>query len=195
MNQHSQADQPHSVDPTTWVDQYGDFLYRYAALRLRDTNGAEEVVQEAFLSALQHVDQYQGKGSERAWLLGILKRKVIDHVRARNRTTNLAEDEGNELSDALFDRRGNWSSAVQSTVCPPLDSLERQEFWRILQTCLDSIPTRQADVFVLREMNDISTDEICKDLGVTASNVWVLLYRARLQLSNCMKSRWYQETA
>ena len=195
MNQPSQADQPHSVDPTTWVDQYGDFLYRYAALRLRDTNGAEEVVQEAFLSALQHVDQYQGKGSERAWLLGILKRKVIDHVRARNRTTNLAEDEGNELSDALFDRRGNWSSAVQSTVCPPLDSLERQEFWRILQTCLDSIPTRQADVFVLREMNDISTEEICKDLGVTASNVWVLLYRARLQLSNCMKSRWYQETA
>ncbi len=184
-----------ALNPPSWVDEYGDYLYRYAVSRLRDGEAAEEVVQETFVAALRHVDQYEAKGSERAWLLGILKRKIIDLIRVRNRTVSLAEEDSNDLSEALFDRNGSWKKEIRSAGYAPLDSLEREEFWRILRGCLETLPPRQADVFVLREMDDRSTEEICKELEITASNLWVILYRARLQLSNCMKSRWQQDQA
>ncbi len=184
-----------TLNPAAWVDEHGDYLYRYAISRLREGEAAEEVVQETFVAALRHVDQYQAKGSERAWLLGILKRKIIDLIRARNRTTSLDAEDAADPSEALFDRGGSWQKEIRSAGHAPLDSLEREEFWLILRACLETLPARQADVFVLREMNDQSTEEICKELEITASNLWVMLYRARLQLSNCMKSRWHQEQA
>lgn len=183
------------LNPAVWVDQYGDYLYRYAVSRLRDRDAAEEVVQETFVAALRHVDQYEAKGSERAWLLGILKRKIIDLIRARNRTTSLATEDSNDPSEALFDRHGNWLDRRRSATAQPLDSLEREDFWRILRGCLETLPARQADVFVLREMDDQTTDEICKELEISPSNLWVILYRARLQLSTCMKHRWQQDQA
>ncbi len=116
-------------------------------------------------------------------------------IRARNRTASLVDEDSNDLSEALFDRNGSWKKEIRSAGYAPLDSLEREEFWRILRGCLETLPPRQADVFVLREMDDRSTDEICKELGITASNLWVILYRGRLQLSHCMKSRWQQDQA
>ena len=182
-----------SLKPADWVDQYGHYLYRYAVSRLRDGDAAEEVVQETFVAALRHVEQYEAKGSERAWLLGILKRKIIDLIRSRNRTTSLVDEDANDPSEALFDRRGSWQREIRSTIYAPLDSLERKEFWRILRGCLESLPPRQADIFTLREMDDQTTDEICKEFEITPSNLWVILHRARLQLSTCMKSRWQQD--
>jgi len=183
-----------TLDPSAWVDQYGDHLYGYATSRLRNREAAEEVVQETFLAALRHADQYSGQGAERAWLLGILKRKTIDYIRQRNRTVSLEGNESGDPSEALFDQRGSWQRGMREAGYQPLDSLEKREFWQILQECLQTLPTRQADVFVLREMDDKPTDEICKDLEISASNLWVLLYRARTRLSNCMKGRWQQET-
>jgi RNA polymerase sigma-70 factor (ECF subfamily) len=182
-----------SLNATEWVDEYGDYLYRYAFSRLRDREAAEETVQETFVAALRNIDQYQAKGTERAWLLGILKRKIIDLIRTRNRTTSLAGEDSNDPSEALFDQAGHWREGARSEELAPLDSLEREEFWRILRGCLETLPSRQSDVFVLREMEDQNTEEICKELEITASNLWVILYRARLQLSNCMKSRWRQD--
>ncbi|MBI1903720.1 MAG: sigma-70 family RNA polymerase sigma factor [Planctomycetes bacterium] len=191
----TEADEKEALNPAAWVDLHGDYLYRYALSRLRNGEAAEEVVQQTFLVALQHTDQFAGKGTERAWLLGILKRKIVDLIRQRNRTSTLNDDADSDLSEALFDRNGRWKPKRRSDLREPLDSLEREEFWRILRGCLDTLPPRQADVFVLREMDDRSTDEICKDLEISASNLWVLLYRARLQLSNCMRSRWQQESS
>ncbi len=182
------------LNPSAWVDEYGDYLYAYAQSRLRDASAAEEVVQETFLAALKHVDQYAGAGAERAWLLGILKRKIIDFIRARKRTVNVTSDESHDITETLFDRKGNWSKAVRDGGYQPLDSFERGEFWEILEKCLQTLPTRQADVFVLREMEEKTTEEISKELEITSSNLWVLLHRARLRLSTCMKSRWNQES-
>ncbi len=183
-----------ALEPASWVDQHGDYLYRYALSRLRNGDAAEEVVQDSFLSAFSHVKQFAGTGTERAWLLGIVKRKIIDYIRQRSRATNLLEDDAGDISEVLFDQKGNWKREALVPGDPPLDALERQEFWRILRNCLQTLPSRQADVFVLREMDDQSSDEICKDLEISASNLWVLLHRARLRLANCMKSRWQQET-
>ncbi|MEX1026877.1 MAG: sigma-70 family RNA polymerase sigma factor [Candidatus Paceibacterota bacterium] len=194
MDDVTAAENREALEPIAWVDQYGDYLYRYALSRLRDGEAAEEVVQQTFLAGLQHTDQFAGKGSERGWLLGILKRKIVDFIRQRNRTSSLADEDGGDSSEAFFDRKGNWKPELRAALRRPLDSLEREEFWRILRGCLDALPTRQADVFVLREMDDLSTEEVCKDLEITASNLWVLMHRARLRLAMCLKSRWEQET-
>lgn len=180
-----------SPDPAQWVTQHGDFLYRYALSRLRDVESAEEVVQETFLAGLRAVDQYAGKGAERAWLLGILKRKIVDYVRLRNRTGSMLRSDGaDDLSETLFDQKGNWRTDPRAFGPEPSTSLQRQEFWHTVHVCLDTLPQRQADVFMLREMEGLGSEEICKELDISPSNLWVLLYRARLRLSQCMKSRW-----
>ncbi|WP_298860615.1 sigma-70 family RNA polymerase sigma factor [uncultured Gimesia sp.] len=178
------------LEPASWVEEHGDFLYRYAVSRMRNSESSEEVVQETFVAALKHIEQYQAKGTERAWLLGILKRKIIDFIRERTRTVSLSEEKIIDLPDTLFDQSGNWNKDIQSAGYTPLCSLERKDFWRILGGCLKKLPSRQADVFVLREMEDQGTATICSELEISASNLWVLLHRARLQLSNCMKMSW-----
>lgn len=181
------------LDPELWIERYGDELYRYAVSRLRSSEAAEEVVQETLVAAWKHADQFSGKGSERGWLMGILRRKLIDFIRQRNRTTSLDDSQGGDPLDELFDQSGNWRPEWRATGVRPLDSLERVEFWRILESCLRGLPTRQADAFVLRELEEQSTDAICKALEVSSSNVWVLLHRARTRLSRCMNVRWYQQ--
>lgn len=172
-----------------WVDRYGDTLYRYALSRLRDAEASEEVVQETFLAALRARDQYSGAGSEGAWLLGICKRKIIDYVRRRQRPDAAAggETAGDPSAD-LFDAKGNWRLDPRITKGRPEAALERDDFWRALRGCLEGLPRRQADVFVLREMDEMDRDDICKELEITASNLGVLLHRARLHLTRCMKA-------
>ncbi|GAA5508625.1 sigma-70 family RNA polymerase sigma factor [Novipirellula caenicola] len=184
-----------TTNPAMWVDQYGDNLFRYALSRLRDADAAEEVVQQTFLAGLEHVDQFSGQGSEQGWLLGILKRKIVDLIRARNRTVALNDGESGDSLDRMFDHNGNWRKNTHCTSMQPLDSIDREEFWPILRRCLDGLPTNQADAFTLREMDKLGTQEICKELAISPSNLWVLLHRARLRLANCMKHRWHHDHA
>ncbi len=183
-----------AMNPATWVEEHGDYLFRYALSRLRDAESAEEVVQEMFLAGLRHAGQFAGRGTDRAWLLGILKRKIVDYIRKRSRASNLSTSgDENDPSDMLFDQTGSWRAEFRRGSDRPLDSLERKEFWDVLRKCLDGLTPRQADVFTLREMEQLTTEEICKELEISTSNLWVLLHRARLRLSVCMKSRWQNE--
>ncbi len=190
------ADVPTQLNPSLWVEQYGDYLYRYALYRLRDAGEAEEVVQETFVAALRAQDQYSGKGAERAWLLGILKRKIVDLVRQRAHLSHTGGNAlGDDISEAVFDQKGRWREDPRLFGSDPSSWLERQEFWQIFRSCLASLPGRQADTFSLREIDGQSSEEICKELHITPSNLWVLLHRARLGLLRCMKSRWNQESS
>lgn len=178
--------------PEQWVDRHGDTLFRYALSRLRDPEAAEEVVQETFVAGLRASDQYSGEGAEGAWLLGICKRKVIDCVRRRRRPD---AGTGGELDDdpsaALFDAKGNWRTDPRVLRERPDASMEREDFWKAFRGCLQRLSQRQADVFTLREVEDMAGDDICKELGISSSNLWVLLHRARLRLTQCMK--WHLE--
>ena len=184
------------VKPEEWLDQHGDYLFRFALSRLRDPNAAEEVVQETFVAGLRAASQYEGKGVERAWLLGILKRKIIDFIRLRNRNSVLPLNESDVgWADLLFDASGHWKADPHFLATQPGESLEREEFWAAFRDCLAKLPQRQADVFVLRELDETASNEICKELEITPSNLWVLLHRARLQLARCLKERWKGEQA
>ena len=180
-----------SIDPSQWVDRYGDYLYRFALARVRNPDDAEEVVQEALAAALKNVDQFAGRTEERGWLVGILKLKIIDHFRAITRNPTHLDPESGDICDRLFDERGSWRKELRTVMKQSMDSVDRQEFWEILDHCLDTLPGRTAAVFTLRVMDEQPSHFICKELEISPTNYWVILHRARVQLSSCMKQHWF----
>lgn len=177
-----------------WLAEHGDYLYRYALARLRDEHLAEDAVQETLLAAIQG-SGYAGKSSVRTWLTGILKHKIIDHFRRQQRETALeepdevAEDLGD--MDDFFVANGHWSDKPQSWG-DPSQLLQQDQFLQILQECLDRLPKNLARIFLLREVEETDNEEICKDLQISASNAWVMLYRARMGLRKCLEMNWLE---
>ncbi len=183
----------HIIDPSNWVDNHGDYLYRYAWSRLRDTNAAEEVVQETFLAGIRFQDRYNGKGPERAWLLGILKRKLVDYVRMRARFNRdgMAAD-GSDPTAQMFDQHGNWKAGAMRFELPE-HQIESMELWDVVKGCLSHLPSGQADVFMLSVMENMDSDQICRELDISPSNLWVRLHRARLALALCVGAKWLDQ--
>ena len=178
-------------DPATWVDRYGDSLFRYACFRLRDAAFAQDVVQETFLAALHARSAFGGHATEKTWLMGILKNKIIDCIRKKAREVAL-EDQASSSDelDAFFDARGEWASGPAAWDKPD-QALENSEFWKILAECLDRLPARQAYAFSLCELDELSGETACKLLEITPTNLWVMLHRARLRLRQCLEDNWF----
>lgn len=173
-------------------------LIRFATLNLSDPGMAEDVVQEALLAAERGVKNFRGGSSLKTWVYSILKRKIIDALRSRRRETpisqigNLGED--NENINDLFDQRGFWSTEHKPhRWSDPDESLEQQQFWTIFELCLNGLPERTAQVFSMRELLGLETDEICKELSISTSNCWVILHRARAGLRECLEKNWFNQ--
>lgn len=185
---------PHSAsDPDTWLDQHGDALYRFALLRVRDPAVAEDLVQDTLLAALRARSSFAGQSTERTWLVAILKNKIIDHFRRGQRETPMSDHlEPDETADAFFDGRseGHWNEPPAAWSRPE-SALEQDQFWRTLQECLDGLPERQAQAFLMCEVDGLSSDQLCKVLKVSSSNLWVILHRARLRLRECLGNGWF----
>lgn len=196
MNKTRTAKSPRLDDPASWVDQYGDFLYRFALSRVKDPSTAEDIVQETFLAALKSRANFQGRSTARTWLIAILKHKIVDHIRKRVREP--VSDKVESLSDAFandpiegnFKDSGGWLNRPAKWDVNPMKIYEQKEFMDILYRCLSDLPERQAEAFMMRELNDLSTEEICKALNISATNSWVILYRARMWLRQCIEKNW-----
>ena len=169
-----------------------DYLLRYATLQLRDTDRAEDCVQETLLAAFAGQAGYDGRSSLRTWLTGILKHKIIDSIRrsAREPTVDADLDNTSEF-DSLFVPDGHWKSAPR-TWEEPHGALEQKQFLGVLEECLARLPQKTARVFMMREHMGLETQEICKELGITPTHCWVLLYRARMALRLCLDERWFE---
>ncbi|HZV61799.1 MAG TPA: sigma-70 family RNA polymerase sigma factor [Methylophilaceae bacterium] len=173
-----------------WLVAHGDFLYRFALARLKNPELAEDVVQETLLAAIQGA-KFSGKSNVRTWLTGILKHKIIDTFCRQQHEMPLPDDD--ELGDAeiddFFDARGRWIDRPGEWELPT-DELEQKQFLQTLQACINRLPESLAQVFMLREVHEEETTEICSQLGITASNAWVMLHRARLSLRQCLELNW-----
>jgi RNA polymerase sigma-70 factor (TIGR02943 family) len=185
-----------STDPSAWLETHGDYLYRYAMFRLRNATAAEDAVQETLLAALQASNRYQGSSSERTWLVEILKHKIIDHYRRIGRAREVrAFDLGEDEYDP-FERSGEWEGHWREDMAPTdwhLDAsatLEKKEFWETLDRCLSDLPQRTALAFTMREIDGLSSEEVCDVLDLSRNNLWVLLHRARLQLRYSLEAAW-----
>ena len=174
-------------EPDQWLAEYGDALYRYALDRLRRPHEAEEAVQETLLAALKARNQFRGQSHPRTWMTAILKRKILDRLRASARQG--AEADPAEL-DACFDSGGHWRKSPRRWD-NPAEAAERSEFWGVVRNCLSKLPARMAEAFTLRTLDDCGPDEVCRELAISSANLWVLLHRARLRLVRCLEIHWF----
>lgn len=177
--------------PEQWLKLYGDILYRYGLARVRDSEVAEDLVQETFLAALKAQTNFVGQSSEQTWLVGILKHKIIDHFRKSARQQHQEYDEyldGQE--DDYFDQQGHWQVDFSSWSKPD-KAMEQEQFMNVLQDCISRLPPKMAQLFVLREFEDMKSEEICEVMSIsTLNNYWVMLSRVRVQLRHCLEINW-----
>jgi RNA polymerase sigma-70 factor, ECF subfamily len=192
---------PDLSDPERWVDEHGDYLFKYALSRLRDPLKAEDAVQETFLAALKGRKGFAGRSAEKSWLVGILKNKVYDHFRKASRETSFAELEfyGDEEGDRFVNEglgKGGWIHELGPQEWPKAgESLDNELFWKAYRDCSGKLPTNVAAVFNLRELDGMESREICTLLNISESNLWVMLHRARMALRRCLEANWFTKQA
>ena len=184
-------------DAAAWPDAHGDALYRYARSRVGSRELAEDLVQDAFLAALQSRDRFQGRATVRTWLLSILRHKIMDHFRRAAGPSTAANADPDRGPDAVLDRnfneKGLWKVQLASWKAPEQE-LEDREFWDVLEGCLSRLPRSLSSVFILRELEDLDTAELRRALAVSEGNLRVRLHRARLLLRECLEKHWFADT-
>jgi RNA polymerase sigma-70 factor (ECF subfamily) len=185
------------VNPERWVQEHGDVLFGFAAARVRDRAIAQDLVQETFLAALKAKEGFAGHSTERAWLFGILRHKLTDFYRRQGREVPLADleaplpEEQSAFGASGLGKDGWLKGAGPKAWETPDEVLVSKEFQEVLKDCLSRLPSKIAQVFLLREIDGVSSEEICKDLGVSPNNVWVMLHRARMGLRRCLEVHWF----
>lgn len=180
----------HQLDPNKWIDLYSDYLFNYTITRVRDRETAQDLVQDTFFAGLKSMKNFKGEASERTWLISILKRKIIDHYRKINSKKGKAEVRVNFSSDN--DEEGSW---LEKRVADPFDktaedTIENTELGTAIHACLSKLPEKQAEVFKMKTLLGYETEAICNELDITASNLWVIIHRARTALASCLEKNW-----
>jgi len=181
----------HIIDPNKWIDSYSDYLYNYTISRVNDRDIAQDLVQDTFLAGLKSMKNFKGEASERTWLISILKRKIIDHYRKINSKKGKAEVRMTYNSDT--ETEGDW---LEERVADPFDktaedTLENSELGVAIHNCISNLPEKQAEVFKMKTLLNYETEAICNELDITASNLWVIIHRARTAMVACMEKNWY----
>jgi RNA polymerase sigma-70 factor (ECF subfamily) len=185
------------LDPDKWLDCHGNYLYRYALVRVREAAVAEDLLQETLLAAVGSCHSHAGRSSERTWLVGIMKHKVIDHFRraARNAQFQLPpEDDEIEWFEQSGPWRGHWRED-QAPMTWSVQALESREFWETFEHCLSQLPPQMSIAFTLREIDGLTSTEICEILDITPNNLWVLLHRSRIKLRHLLEANWFSRRA
>jgi len=179
--------------PEKWVENYGDLLYNYTISRVSKSELAEDLVQDCLLSAYKSKDGFKGGSSVKTWLIYILKRKITDYYRsAEYKHNKVSFEDYHSRFDSPFEEEGDMPGQWKTTRAPQDWQVTDKEhlnteFLRSLQNCIGHLPEKTASVFVLKNMEEVSSDEICKELSISPSNLWVILHRARLQLRECLE--------
>ena len=196
MNGERTGEHRQAPNPEMWLEDHGDYLLRYALVRLQDREIAEDIVQETFLAALRAREKFQARSSVRTWLVGILKHKILDHFRKIYREPPISDLLFSEdPSEALFDEKGKWKLRPIAWADDPRAGLEQKEFWETFLRCMSELPRRLAKVFALRELEGLKHEEICNLLKISATNTGVMLHRARLRLRHCLEINWFVQNA
>jgi len=167
-------------------------LMRYARSQLRNEAWAEDAVSDTLLAALEKPQAFSGGSQLKTWLVGILKHKLIDQLRRQSReATVLDSDDAQDTDELLFDQTGHWRETPATWSEQPEGLLRQRQFMAVLDACVEQLPPTQGRVFMMREWLELETDEICKELSITPTNLWVLLHRSRMRLRECMQLGWY----
>ncbi|MDP5157824.1 MAG: sigma-70 family RNA polymerase sigma factor [Flaviramulus sp.] len=181
----------HQLNPNNWIDLYSDYLFNYTISRVNDREIAQDLVQDTFLAGLKSMKNFKGEASERTWLISILKRKIIDYYRKINSNKGKAEIRITYNEDS--ESEGDW---LEERVADPFDktaeyTIENEELGDAIHKCLNKLPEKQAEVFKMKTILGYETEIICNELNITASNLWVIIHRARTAMADCLKENWF----
>lgn len=183
------------TNPITWLDQYGDTLYRFARARVKDSFTAEDLVQETLLAAYRSRNKFSGKSTLRTWLIGILRHKIVDHYRKQR--PEQGEENIDDFvygMDNMFDTKEKWKITPGDWGRDPENEYERKELMNMIHACLDDMPQKMSLAYTLRELQGVTTSELCEIIQTKKNNCWVILYRARMLLRRCLELNWFQGT-
>jgi len=173
-------------------------LLRFARLQLGNDDEAEDAVQEALAGAMRNSDSFRREAALRTWTIAILKNKIADVLRQRrkrplNASDIVSADEPSALPP-VFDQRGLWYDASRPSRWEnPEADLHEEQFLAVFDSCLNRLPARQGKAFMMREIVELQSDEICLEMGLSPTNLYVLLHRARLSLRACLAQHWLNE--
>ena len=179
----------HQLYPETWVDKYSDYLFNFTISRVNNSEIAKDLISETFLAGLKSKDNFKGEASERTWLISILKRKIIDHYRKINSNKGKAEVRITYKDD---ESEGDW---LEERVSDPFgktaeDKIENEELGQAIFNCLDTLNEKQATIFKMKTIDGFDTEAICNEYNITASNLWVIIHRARKAMAECLEKNW-----
>lgn len=177
----------HDVDEL--VSRHAEALYSYAMLRVREKGLAEDMVQETLLAALQNWENFAGDSSERTWLIGILRHKILDFFRQHHSDHEQLDDNAWRID--FFCEKLHWKDKMLDWKANPEILAQNDEFWKVLRDCLKELSQVMAKAFIMRELECMRSDEVCKLLEISETNLWVRLHRARLQLRRCLEINWF----
>jgi RNA polymerase sigma-70 factor (ECF subfamily) len=179
------------LDPETWVDAYGDYLYRYALMRLKNPSTAEDVVQETFLAGVKGIDRFDGRTDIKYWLRGILRNKIVDHIRKAVREDVVEDIETKEILDGFWFKHSGVSAIHPAPwQFDPHREYEKAEFWEAFRQCLENLREPLRSAFTLKMLEEMPSDDVCKILNISLNNLWVMMHRARNQLKACLEEKW-----
>ncbi|NOR85974.1 MAG: sigma-70 family RNA polymerase sigma factor [Bacteroidales bacterium] len=188
------TDKASILNPNLWVQNHSDYLYNYALYKVSDNETAQDLVQETFIAGLKGAKSFQGNSAERTWLVSILKRKIIDHYRRESVRKNTGSLDATSPFNTEGTFKNHWSDegAPGKWNFDRSNNLETEEFQQILELCLSLLPHKWREAFHLKMMEDCTGEEICKELDITSSNLWVMIHRAKLKLRDCIEKNWLE---
>ena len=192
----SPADNTLPLADNTFLVTLRSQMLKFATLQLGDSHQAEDAVQEALAGALKNAKSFAGKAALKTWVFAILKNKIADILRHRqrqlNRTSQLHQDDEGEDFAMLFDHKGHWQAEEKPQDWGnPETMFRQQQFWQVFEACLDGLPPQQARIFMMREFVGLESEEICIAVSISTSNLFVMLHRARLRLAKCLEHKWF----
>lgn len=186
----------HLTDPV-FLEDLRRQMFKFAVLQLDNEAQAEDAVQEALMGALKNVASFERKAALKTWVFAILKHKITDLLRYRQRWVDVekpSDPADDETLPSVFDTRGFWHQDDRpNRWAQPVEAIDDAHFWRVFEACLDNLPPLQGRVFMMREFIELDSDEICHSVDISASNLHVLLHRARLRLRRCLETHWFCE--
>ena len=173
-------------------------MVKFATLQLSNSDTAEDAVQEALIGAMKNAKSFAGRAALKTWVFAILRNKIADVLRQKQRLVEasslLREEEDGEDFSELFDRKGYWHPDERpATWGSPQEAMHQNQFWKVFEICLEKLPGHQARVFMMKEFIELDAKEICTTVGITNSNLNVMLHRSRLRLRECLENTWFSK--
>ena len=183
------------INPSAWLDIYGDYLYSYALSRVSPPDNAQDLVQETLLAAYRTHQKFTGKSTVKTWLTTILRSKIVDFYRSKGHKIVVSWEDFKSPFRTEDPMKGHWieNKPRNDWNVDAISQIESQEFVQVLSKCLDHLPENWRSVVILKLLEDHKSEDVCKELDISSSNLWVIVHRAKLKLRDCLEKNWFNE--